>query len=182
MSHFCAVKLYLLCPSCGSDDIMKNGTTRRGKQNYKCRDCGRQFVENPQWKPIDPDRKAMIDRLLLEKLPLAGIARVMEVSEDWLQGYVNACYAAVSQQVQVKPKTQGQLAVQMDELWSRVDDKGNKHWVWLAQDVTTREIVSCYIGARSGDAARALWTSLSPVYRQCAVIYTDYWQAYETAL
>ncbi len=114
MSHFCAVKLYLLCPSCGSDDIMKNGTTRWGKQNYKCRDCGRQFVENPQWKPIDPDRKAMIDRLLLEKLPLAGIARVMEVSEDWLQGYVNACYAAVSQQVQVKPKAQGQLAVQMD--------------------------------------------------------------------
>jgi insertion element IS1 protein InsB len=109
---------------------MKNGTTRRGKQNYKCRDCGRQLVENPQWKPIDPDRKAMIDRLLLEKLPLAGIVRVMEVSEDWLQGYVNACYAAVSQQVQVKPKTQGQLAVQMDELGSRVDNKGNKQWVW----------------------------------------------------
>ena len=64
MSHFCAVKLYLICPSCGSDDIMmKNGTTRRGKQNYKCRDCGRQFVENPKWKPIDPDRKAMIDCL-----------------------------------------------------------------------------------------------------------------------
>ncbi|MEG5176345.1 hypothetical protein QUB25_30080 [Microcoleus sp. B3-D7] len=32
------------------------------------------------------------------------------------------------------------------------------------------------------DAARALWASLPPVYRQCAVIYTDYWQAYETAL
>lgn len=28
---------YLICPSCGSDDGMKNGTTRRGKQNYKCR-------------------------------------------------------------------------------------------------------------------------------------------------
>jgi len=81
---------------------------------------------------------------------------VIEVSEDWLQGYVNACYAAVPQQVQVKPKTQGQLAVQMDELWSRVDDKGNKQWVWLAQDVTTREIVGCYIGARSGDAASGI--------------------------
>lgn len=90
--------------------------------------------------------------------------------------------AAVSQQVQVKPKTQGQLAVQMDELWSFVDALGNKQWVWLAQDVTTREIVGCYIGDRSGDAARALWASLPPVYRQCAVIYTDYWQAYETAL
>ena len=176
MSHFGAVKLYLLCPSCGSDDIMKNGTTRRGKQNYKCRDCGRQFVENPQWKPIDPDRKAMIDRLLLEKLPLAGIARVMEVSEDWLQGYVNAYYAAVSQQVQVKPKTQGQLAVQMDELWSRVDDKGNKQWVWLAQDVTTREIVGCYIGDRSlgcckgimGLAAACVPTMCRHLYRLLA--------------
>lgn len=58
------MKPCLLCPNCGSDDIMKNGTTRRGKQNYKCRDCGRQFVEDPQWRPIDPDRKAMIDCLL----------------------------------------------------------------------------------------------------------------------
>jgi len=52
--------------------------------------------------------------------------------------------------------------VQIDELWSFVDDKGNKQWVWLAQDVTTREIVGCYIGDRSGDAARALWASLPP--------------------
>ena len=34
----------------------------------------------------------------------------------------------------------------------------------------------------SGDAARALRVWLPPVYRQCAVIYTDYWQVYETAL
>ncbi|MGC8713070.1 MAG: IS1/IS1595 family N-terminal zinc-binding domain-containing protein, partial [Leptodesmis sp.] len=25
---------FLRCPNCGSEDIMKNGTTRRGKQNY----------------------------------------------------------------------------------------------------------------------------------------------------
>lgn len=116
------MKLYLICPTCGSDDIMKNGTTRRGKQNYKCRDCGRQFVENPQWKPIDLDSKAMIDRLFLERVPLAGIARVMQVSENRLQGYVNAAYAAVPRQVQVQPKDKGRLAVQMDELWSFVDD------------------------------------------------------------
>ncbi|MFM7423619.1 MAG: IS1 family transposase [Elainella sp.] len=37
------MKPYLICPSCGSDDVMKNATTRRGKQNYNCRDCGRQY-------------------------------------------------------------------------------------------------------------------------------------------
>jgi len=161
---------------------MRNGTTRRGKQNYKCRDCGRQFVENPQWKRREPDSTAVIDRLLLEKIPLAGIARVLKLSESWLQGYVNQCYKVVPRQVQVGPKPKGPLAVQMDELWSFVDDKGNKQWVWLALDVVTREIVGCHIGDRSKDSALALWQSMPAVYRQCAMIYTDYWEAYQAVL
>jgi|GEM_PF-5206169 len=91
------MKLYLICPSCGSDDIMKNRTTRRGKQNHKCRDYGRQFVENPQWKPKDKDTSALIDRLLLERIPLAGIARILKLSENWLQQYVNERYEQVPQ-------------------------------------------------------------------------------------
>jgi IS1 family transposase/transposase-like protein len=176
------MKPYLICPSCDSDDIIKNGTTRRGKQNYKCRDCGRQFVEDPQWKPIGSDRTAMIDRLLLEKIPLAGIARAVQVSEDWLQRYVNYCYQVLPQRVQVQPKSQGSLTLQMDELWSFVDNKGNKQWVWLALDAVTREIVGCFIGDRSKDSAQGLWESVPPVYRQCAVIYTDSWDAYACVL
>jgi IS1 family transposase/transposase-like protein len=176
------MKPYLICPSCGSDDVMKNGTTRRGKQNYKCRDCGRQFVENPQWKQIDPDSKAIIDRLLLERVPLAGIARVVEVGEAWLQRYVNRLLSAVPRQAKVQSKAPGPIALQMDELWSFVDHKGNKQWVWLALDVATREIVGCWVGDRSSQSAAALWQSLPGVYRQCAVVYTDEWEAYAAVL
>jgi insertion element IS1 protein InsB len=88
----------------------------------------------------------------------------------------------VPRQVQVTPKPKGALKVQMDELWSFVDDKGNKQWVWLALDVITREIVGCYIGDRSADSALALWQSMPAVYRQCAVIYTDHWEAYKAVL
>ena len=161
---------------------MKNGTTRRGKQNYKCRDCGRQFVENPQWKRREKESTVMIDRLLLEKIPLAGIARVLKLSESWLQGYVNQGYEKVPRQVQVMPKAKGCLNVQMDELWSFVDDKGNKQWVWLALDVKTREIVGCHVGDRSKESAFALWQSMPGIYRQCAVIYTDHWEAYKAVL
>ncbi|ELS31884.1 IS1 transposase [Pseudanabaena biceps PCC 7429] len=70
----------------------------------------------------------------------------------------------------------------MDELWSFVDDKGNKQWVWLAIDAETREIVGCYIGDRSGDSAQKLWESLPAVYRQCAVIYTDFYSSYPVVL
>ncbi len=76
------------CPSGYSESVVKNGKTRHGKQNYKCRDCGRQFVENPQWQRV-LDRiqpmKSLLERLLLEKIPLAGIARVLKLSERWLQ-------------------------------------------------------------------------------------------------
>jgi insertion element IS1 protein InsB len=81
--------------------------------------------------------------------------------------------------------------MQCDELWSFVDNKGNKKWVWLALDVKTREIVGVYIGDqlcwyaernRDEKAARKLWESLPSVYRQCAVAYTDFWSAYRTVL
>lgn len=68
--------------------------------------------------------------------------------------------------------------MQCDELWSFVDNKGNKQWVWLALDVKTREIVGVYIGDRDEQAARKLWNSLPSLYRQCAVAYTDFWAAY----
>lgn len=34
------------CPNCGSEEVSRNGQTRHGKQNYKCRECGRQFVRS----------------------------------------------------------------------------------------------------------------------------------------
>lgn len=170
------------CPTCGSHDISKNGTTRRGKQNYKCRDCGRQFVEDPQWQPKSKDTFGLINLLLLEKIPLAGIARVALVSDSWLQKYVNDAYTKVVSTVSVIAKAKGKLTVQMDELWSFVDDKGNKQWIWLAMDVDTREIIGCHVGDRSRASARQLWQSLPAVYRQCAKVYTDYWEAYETVI
>ena len=180
------MKIDLICPTCGSDDIIKNGLTRRAKQNHKCRDCGRQFVEDPQWKPVDRsiDRSTfdLVDLLLLERIPLAGIARVLLLSESSLQQYVNQLYEQVPQQVDVIPKERGKLTVQMDELWSFVDNKKNKQWVWLAIDAETREIMGCYVGDRSRQSAQALWDSLPGIYRQCAKVYTDYWEAYQTVI
>ena len=55
------------------------------------------------------------------------------------------------------------LTIQCDELWSFVDNKGNKQWIWLALDADTREIVGVYIGAGDELPAHKLWESLSPV-------------------
>lgn len=170
------------CPACESHKTVKNGRIHNGKQRFKCRDCGRQFVEHPTKKVISQETRALIDRLLLERISLAGIARAAQVSEQWLQTYVNEKYAQVPRQVQVSSKKKGRLTIQCDELWSFVDHKGNQQWVWLALDADTREIVGVYIGKRDQAAARKLWESLPGLYRQCAVAYTDFWAAYGAVL
>jgi IS1 family transposase/transposase-like protein len=167
------------CPKCSSENTVKNGHIHNGKQKYSCKDCNRQFVENPINKTISEAIKALIDKLLLERISLAGISRTTGVSLNWLYGYVKKKYADTSRKLKVKKKKKGKLIVQMDELWSFVDNKGNKQWVWIAIDAKTREVIGLYIGDRSRESAQALWDSLPPVYRQCAVCYTDFWDSYE---
>jgi len=90
-----------ICPRCGSQRTVKNGRIHNKKPKYKCQDCGRQFIQNPTKKYISPPTLDYINKMLLEKIPLAGIARVTGVSKKWLQDYVNALYAQVPQQVEV---------------------------------------------------------------------------------
>ena len=74
------------------------------------------------------------------------------------------------------------MTLECDELWSFVGSKRRQQWVWLALDRDTGEIVGVAVGARTKETARKLWASLPPVYRQCAVAYTDFWQAYAAIL
>jgi len=48
----------------------------------------------------------------------------------------------------------------------------------MAIDASTKEIVGVYIGKRYQAGAQGLWDSLPPVFRQCAVNYTDFWSGY----
>ncbi|MFO0210194.1 MAG: IS1 family transposase, partial [Pseudanabaena sp.] len=149
------------CPYCKSKRVIKNGTTRHGKQNHKCKDCHRQFVSNPQNQPIPEATKQLVDKLLLEHMSLRAITGVAGVSLQWVQSYVNSKSRTVEQQVKVIPKKKKvRLTIECDELWSFVGNKKYKVWVCLAIDRDTREIVGVYIGNRDQDAARELWLSL----------------------
>jgi len=80
------------CCHCNSLEVVKNGSTSSGKQKYKCKNCNCQFVLNPQSNKISEETKQLIDKLLLEKISLAGIVRSTQVSKRWLQYYVNKKY------------------------------------------------------------------------------------------
>ena len=100
-----------ICPSCDSEKIIKYGKIHNEKQRFKCKNCGRQFVENPENKIIPDSLKDIIDNLLLEKIPLAGIARAVKVSETWLQQYVNKKYEKTPKVVNVTHKPKGKMII-----------------------------------------------------------------------
>ena len=96
------------CRPCGSKDTVKNGSRTNAEQNYLCGSCGRQFVEapSPHYR-ISEEKTALINRLPSEKIPPAGTARAAQVSERWLQYYVNDLYDNVSEKLTVFPKKKG---------------------------------------------------------------------------
>jgi hypothetical protein len=58
-------------------------------------------------KRISEETKVLIDKLLLERMSLAAIARVCDVSERWLQSYVNHLYDTVDEYVEVEGENGG---------------------------------------------------------------------------
>ncbi len=93
----------ILCPTCQSSKIKKNGHIHNKKQNYQClaSGCSRQFVLDPQQKIISDDTKERVRRMLLERISLRGICRVMDVSMPWLLEYAKGIYANVPQDLHV---------------------------------------------------------------------------------
>ena len=49
-------------------------------------------MENPTPQCVSQEKRDIIDKLLLEKISLRGIARSVGVSLSWLQRYVNEKY------------------------------------------------------------------------------------------
>jgi transposase-like protein len=51
------------CPSFQSVNIKRNGHIHNGKQKRYCKDCDRQFVQNPIHKVVSERDKALINKL-----------------------------------------------------------------------------------------------------------------------
>jgi insertion element IS1 protein InsB len=95
------------------------------------------------------------------------------------------CFAACPDHLHV-PRPAGpaevvlhQLEAEADEMWSFVEKKANKQWLWIAMDATTRQIIAFHVGDRSRDSAKELWANIPEAYREQATFHTDRYEAYK---
>jgi insertion element IS1 protein InsB len=172
------------CPACGSERCKKNGHIHTGKQNHRCKACGRQYVLDATNRVIAEEQRTLVERLLREKISLHGICRAVGVSIRWLMNFFVTCFATLPDHLHVHPVASprdvliGRLEVEADEMWSFVQKKANKRWVWIAMDKQTRQIIAFHVGDRSHHSAQQLWVNLPAVYREHAMFYTDQYAVY----
>jgi insertion element IS1 protein InsB len=107
------------CPQCNSNQIRKNGN-RRGKQNYQCKSCGRQFIEYySSWgysKKIQEDCLTMY----VNGNGFRAIERITQVNHNTVIRWVKK----VGSELEKKNKTYKLPTVsQLDELQTFVGKK-----------------------------------------------------------
>ena len=172
------------CPVCGSQQFKKNGHIHNGKQNHRCKACGRQFVVHAEDCVIPEEQRTLVKRLLREKISLHGICRVVGVSIRWLMRFMVDCFNAAPEHLHVHlPGTPAtvmirRLQAEADEMCSFVKKRADKQWLWLALDPTTRQVIAFHVGDRSRDSAKQLWANIPEVYREQATFYTDQYEVY----
>src|SRR5262249_39815221 len=110
-----------LCPRCGSRHRqVKIGTTHKGKQRFRCRDCGRRYGQNPTPKGYEPALRQQAIRLYLEQNGFRRIGRLLGVNPQTVANWVKAEEARQPP----APQPASTEIVEMDELYALHQKKG----------------------------------------------------------
>ena len=132
------------CPTCGASRYKKNGHTRHGKPNHQCKTCGRSSRLKPRTAALRPRSVGRLSTCSAS-ISLRGICRAVGVSLTWLLHFMVECFAACPEHLYTQSPARptevviSRLEAEADEMWSFVQNKANKQWIWIAMDAATRQ-------------------------------------------
>jgi transposase-like protein len=82
------------CPHCNSVQCIKNGH-RKGRQCYKCKACGRQFLESYRpWRYSDDVRDLCL-KMYLKNMSLREIEQLTDIHHTTIMHWVRAAELGV---------------------------------------------------------------------------------------
>ncbi|PIG90414.1 IS1 family transposase [Gloeocapsopsis sp. IPPAS B-1203] len=141
------------CPKCESTQISKNGR-HHGKQNYVCKQCGRQFVESYSPKGYSDDVKRICLRMYVNGMGFRAIERVTGINHNTIINWVKLAGIALADAPQAAEIPE---ITELDELQTFVGSKKNKFWLWTAVNHKAPGILAWVLGDRSAETFKQLW-------------------------
>ncbi|MFQ5795921.1 MAG: hypothetical protein ACE5JP_12845 [Candidatus Bipolaricaulia bacterium] len=119
------------CPDYGSStQVIKAGKDKRGRQRYLCKGCHRGFsaTKGTLFYRLRKPQKDFLEALamLAERNSMAAVARIKGVKEETVAGWLQKAgeHAQEVETYLVRDFHVSQL--QLDELWTYVQNKGGK--------------------------------------------------------
>ena len=141
------------CPKCNSPKTVKNGR-RKERQSYKCKQCGRQFLEYYRPWQYSNDVKQLLFKMYLNGMGLRGIERVTDIHHTTVMGWVREVGARLPD----TPETEEEPEItELDELQTFIGNKRQKIWIWTAVNHWRPGIIAWTIGDRSSLTFQLLW-------------------------
>jgi insertion element IS1 protein InsB len=166
----------LNCPHCFSAKVVKNGKKRNNSQNYLCKACKKQFLQEYFYWGSDVKIKRQILTLLVYGNGIRDISAILGVSK----GCVLRTLVRNGSKTMIKPSKKRYNRVQIDELYSFVHTKKKKVWVLYAYDTETDEILAVSAGKRSKKTVKDLLKRLNDI--EIDWFCTDNWDAFKAVL
>lgn len=108
----------LSCPLLPGTNIVCIGVKRYGRQNYLCKECGRQFQEEYQYKGCEPSKK-----LAMQCLCKGSSVRDCSYISGLSRNNVWKLIKSKAEEVVIKPGHYTYSRLQIDGQWSSVSRK-----------------------------------------------------------
>ena len=156
----------LKCSHCNDENCIKNGRTANGKQQYKCKSCGKRFVLNYTYNAYLSNINQQIIVLTKEGLGIRSTARVLHISTTTLLKRIIGIAQNIPQPVISKGKT-----YEVDEIRTFVKRKNKLVWIVYALERATRSVVSFFVGARTNRTLNVVLKTLR--FAEAKHIFTD---------
>ena len=154
------------CKGCNSNNIVKNGKTRNGKQRFLCKDCSTSFILDYSYNACNKHVNEQIILFTKEGLGIRSTARVLRISVTTLLKRIISIAANIQQ-----PSIAIGKSYEVDEMRTYIGKKSKLRWIVYALDIETKEVVSFNVGRRTNKTLKRVIQSLELSNAQ--KIYTD---------
>lgn len=129
-------------------------------------------------KQVHPPRQRQtILKAYRERMSLRGIERVFQVHRQTVLRWLVEAVAQLPSLLETLLPAQADDQLEVDEVWSFVQKRVNKRWLWTVLCRRTRQIIAFVIGDHSEATCRQLWEAIPLSYRRCQS-FSDFWKAY----
>ena len=164
------------CPECQSTHINKNGQ-KKGKQNYICVYCGRQFIDCYEtYRGYSDELRDECLKMYVNGMGLRGISRVKKVHHTTI---INSMFISRKTITTFLLSWRNSSSRRARRITDIIRLKKNQIWVWTAVNHFKKGILEWVIENCSGKTFYPLWEQVKKW--ECYFYVTNGWKVYANA-